>query len=411
MLNRKRRNALAGGVLALSLVAAGCGDDDEPDTSATTAATETTEAEAPTTTSGGGATTSSGGATTTRPAGGSTTSSGGATTSGGSTGGAYTPPDSIPSVTLNGSGATFPETFYLEAIGGFSEEYGDVTINYDGTGSGTGREQFAQGVVDFAGTDAPADADDAIPQPFLHFPTVVAPVTVSYNLPDVEEINLTPTVIAEIFQGTITTWNDPAIAADNADVELPDTPITVVVRSDGSGTTQNFTRFLDESVGEGGDGTWTLGSGSTVEWPGSPQAAEGSGGVTQAIGSTDGAIGYVDLSDSSEAGLGQASVQNSSGEFVAPTLEATSTAVEGVEIADDLTFFAGNSSAPGAYPIAAQTWIIAYESYSDPNTAEAVKAFLYYLLTDGQEQAEAIDYAPLPPELAERAIAQLSRIS
>jgi phosphate transport system substrate-binding protein len=241
----------------------------------------------------------------------------------------------------------------------------------------------------------------------LYFPTVVAPITVSFNVSGVDSLSLSPATIAGIFQRTITNWNDPAIAAENADATLPDLAITVVHRSDSSGTTGNFTKFLEKSVGTDAGGIWTLGTDSTIEWPADTQAGEGNSGVAQVITSTDGAIGYVDLSDATDAGLTFASIQNKAGEFVEPTLEGASAAAEGAEINDNLTYSAIWADGAAAYPITAQTWIIAYKVQPDAAKAEALKAFITFILTDGQDLAAEVNYAPLPGELDTKALAQL----
>ena len=314
---------------------------------------------------------------------------------------------------VTGSGATFPAGFYGEAIADLQEINSDLVVEYGGGGSGKGRTDLAEGLVTFAGTDSPVKDEDlaSVSGEFVYVPTVIAPITVSYHLDDVDTLNLTPETIAGIFQLTITSWNDPAIAAANPDVELPDEDVVVVRRADSSGTTDNFTRFLDAAVGEGGDGTWTLGSGSDVEWPEGTQAGDGNGGVAQIIGDTPGAIGYVDLSDAVASGFTFANVQNAHGEFVAPTLEATTIAASAVELHEDGTFFAGWSPAEGAYPIAAQTWIIAYVDQPDAETAAALRYFLTYLLSaEGQALAEAIDYAPLPDNVRALAEANVAAI-
>ncbi len=317
------------------------------------------------------------------------------------------------SATLNASGATFPQAFYEEQIAAFQKDASDVTINYGGGGSGKGRQDLADQVTDWAGSDAPvADAD--LPKfkggDILYFPTVLAPITLSYNLDGVDKLQLTPAVVAKIFQRQITNWNDPAIKADNPDATLPDQAITVAVRADGSGTTDNFTKFLDASVGSGGDGTWTLKSGSTVQWPADVQAAQGNSGVAQIISSTPGAIGYVDLSDAKAANLQFASVQNKAGKFIEPTLDATSAAAENIEVKPNLTFFTGWADGDASYPIAAQTWIIVYKNQTDKAKGEATKAFINYVLTEGQDSAADIDYAKLPDSLKQQAIAQLDQI-
>ncbi len=314
---------------------------------------------------------------------------------------------------LNASGATFPKAFYEEMIANFTEAHGTVTINYLGGGSGKGRQDLADQIVDWAGTDGTIKDED-LPKfkggDVLYFPTVVAPITVSYNL-DIDGLKLSPTTIAKIFQREITVWNDPAIAADNAGVTLPDTPIVVVHRSDSSGTTGNFTKFLEKSVGKDAGGIWKLGTDSTVEWSPDTQAAEGNSGVAALVKSTVGAIGYVDLSDATDAGLKFASVQNKAGQFVAPTLEAASAAAAGAEINDDLTFSAIWADGDASYPITAQTWIIAYAKQTDQAKADSLKAFLSYLLTDGQKAAAEINFAPLPAELANKALAHVADLT
>lgn len=314
---------------------------------------------------------------------------------------------------LNASGATFPKAFYEEAIANFTTAHKSVTINYLGGGSGKGRQDLADQIVDFAGTDGTIKEEDLAGYKggaVLYFPTVVAPITVSYNL-DVEGLKMTPATIAKIFQREVTNWNDPAIAADNAGVTLPDTPIVVVHRSDSSGTTGNFTKFLEKAVGKDAGGVWKLGTDSTVEWSPDTQAAEGNSGVAGIIKSTAGAIGYVDLSDAVDAELKFASVQNKAGQFVGPTLEGASAAAAGAEIKDDLTYSAIWADGDTSYPITAQTWIIAYAKQTDQAKADSLKAFLSYILTDGQKVAGDVHFAPLPAELANRALAQVAALT
>ncbi len=383
----KRRHQFLVGAIALSLIAAACGSDDS---GSTTAAPETTAA----------------------AAGGTETTAGSESTSASAT------DVDLASLSgeLNGSGATFPKVFYDEAIAELSVLAPDLTINYGGGGSGKGRTDLQSEVVDFAGTDSTVKEEDLAKfngGEFVYVPTVVAPITVSYNLSDVEELQLSPATIAKIFQTEITTWNDPAIAADNEGVDLPDTTITVVHRADGSGTTDNFAKFLEASVGAEGTaeaGVWNLGTGSELEWPSGTLAGDGNSGVAQLITQTDGAIGYVDLGDAVASNLVYASVQNKEGEFVYPTVEATSAAAAGAEINDDLTFFVGWADGAEAYPIAAQTWIIAYTTHEDAETAANLRGFLTYLLTDAQELAPELGYAPLPEELQAKALENIAKI-
>ncbi|MCB0981685.1 MAG: substrate-binding domain-containing protein, partial [Ilumatobacter sp.] len=179
---------------------------------------------------------------------------------------------------------------------------------------------------------------------------------------------------------------------------------------DGSGTTKNFTTFLDRAAGPDASGIWTLGAGDTGEWPADTQAGEGNGGVAQIITSTVGAIGYVDLSDATDAGLNMALVQNSSGNYVGPTVEGASAAAGGAEINDNLTYSAIWADGADAYPITAQTWIIVYKVQPDAEKGMLIKAFLEYVLTDGQDLAGSVSFAPLPAELQQMAIDQLDQL-
>jgi phosphate transport system substrate-binding protein len=309
--------------------------------------------------------------------------------------------------TLNGSGATFPKAFYEEAIAGFAGVAKGVTVNYNGTGSGQGKKDLAAGTSDWAGTDSlVADADKAtFKGPFLYFPTVAAPITVSFNLSGVKSLNLSATTLAKIFSGSVTTWNDPSIAADNAGAALPSTKITVAVRSDGSGTTSNFSKFLAAAAPE----AFTLTAGDTVAWP-NAQSAKGNAGVAQIVKATNGAIGYVDLSDAVASGLTFAAIGNKDGKFVQPTLEGASAALAGATINADLTYSTLNAAGADSYPITAGTYIIVYSSISNPTQASAIRGWINYLLTEGQTLAPEVDFAPLPTALRDKAIAQIASI-
>jgi phosphate transport system substrate-binding protein len=316
----------------------------------------------------------------------------------------------LATTSLSGSGSTFQKGFNDVAIGYFRQQQKSVSIGYQAVGSGQGRTDFANKVVDFAGTDAPYAAGTAPSTPFLYFPTVVAPITVSYNVSGLAKLRLSADTIAKIFEGRITQWNDPSIKAENPKAKLPSTKITVVHRSDGSGTTQNFTLFLTKAAGA----TWTLGTGSTVQWPASTQGASGNGGVAQLVKSTDGAIGYVDFSDAVAGRLTYASIKNASGAYVAPTAKAASAALKGLTINPDLTFDPINASAAAAYPITAPTWIIAYATQTDPKKGKALKAFLTFIYgtgaNQGQKLAATVDYAPLPKSVLKKATAQIAKI-
>ena len=325
------------------------------------------------------------------------------------TAGASTPSAAakLKQATLNGDGSTFQYGFNQVVIGGFKQAQPSVTINYQPNGSGQGRTDFVNKTVDFAGTDAPYKATDPQPPaPFFYFPTVVAPITVSYNLSGVKGLKLSADTIAKIFQGTITTWNDAAIAAENPKLKLPSTKITVVHRSDGSGTTANFTSFLVKAAPT----TWTLGSGSTVQWPAGTQGANGNTGVSTLVKTTDGAIGYVDFSDAVASELSYAAIKNSSGKYIVPSLVSASAAADGATINPDLTFDPINAPGPAAYPITSPTWDIVYVTQTDANKGNAIKGFLNYIYSEGQALAKSVDYAPLPKKLLNQARTQVRKI-
>jgi phosphate transport system substrate-binding protein len=308
---------------------------------------------------------------------------------------------------LKASGASFPDAYYQEVISGFQEQAPNLTINYNATGSGTGKKQFGQGLTDFAGTDSTVKEDDGVPaDSFLYVPTVAAPITVSYHLQGVDKLQLSPETVAGIFSTTIKTWNDPKIAADNPGVTLPSTAITVAHRSDGSGTTSNFTKYLAAAAPD----SWKLGSGDTVAWPASTQGGEKNTGVAQIISQTDGAVGYVDLSDATEAKLTFAAIKNKDGQFVEPTLEATTAALNGAEVKEDLTYDPLNAAGAESYPITAPTYLLVKVKYDDAAKRDAVKGFVRYLLTDGQALAKEVNFAALPDELKAKALAQLDKV-
>ena len=340
---------------------------------------------------------------TSAPSGGSTGDTGTATSGGGS---------ANLSGTLNGSGSTFQLSFQQAAIQAFKSVQSGLTVNYGGGGSGKGRTDLASGTVNFAGSDSTIPSKEAsnfTGKTVLYFPVVIGPITLSYNLSGVSNLKLDATVIAGIFSGKITKWNDPAITALNSGTSLPSTPITIAVRSDSSGTTQNFSLYLEKAAGS----AWTLGSSSTIKWPSAARAGSGNPGVASIIKSTPGAIGYVDYADAKASGLTFASVKNSSGDYVAPSPTAASAAGNGITIAPNLTFAAVDSPNASAYPITYQSWDLVYEMQPNANDVALLKAYIGYLIspTGGQALLGNLGYAPLPSGLQQMAQAQLSKIT
>jgi len=310
--------------------------------------------------------------------------------------------------TLNGSGSSFQLTFQQTAIQNFRSIQSGMTVNYGGGGSGKGRTDLAGNVVQFAGSDSPIPAAETANfkgKTVLYFPVVIGPITMSYNLSGVSSLKLDAPVIADIFQAKITKWNDPKITALNPGVKLPSTSIVIARRSDSSGTTANFSQFLVDAAPN-----WKLGSSSTISWPATSQGGSGNGGVAQIVKSTAGAIGYVDYSDAKAAGLTYASVKNKDGNYVAPSVQSATTAADNSTINPDLTFSAIWAPGAGSYPITYQSWDLVYQKQSSTNTTKMLKAYIGYLLGDGQKLLPGLNYAPLPTSLDEKAKAQLSKI-
>ncbi len=311
--------------------------------------------------------------------------------------------------TLRGSGATFPNPLYQTWIQVYKNVNSNVTISYQSVGSGQGIRDFIGYLVDFGGTDSvipsqrlASEAPDA-----LHVPMVMGAVVPTYNLPGVE-LRFTPEMLAGIYLGDIKRWNDPRIASANPGVRLPNTAITVVRRSDSSGTTSVWTDYLSKVSTE-----WRkeVGSGTTVKWP-VGVGAPGNPGVASTVKNTVGAVGYVELIFALANKLPVPPVQNAAGKFITPSLESTSAAAAGVDLPDDLRVSITNSANPDAYPIAAFTWIlIRQNTYTDAAKAQALTDFLYWALTDGTGAVTRLGYAPLPQEVRFKSIEQLRKVT
>jgi phosphate transport system substrate-binding protein len=310
--------------------------------------------------------------------------------------------------TLNASGSTFQLTFQQTAIQSFKSIQPSMTVNYGGGGSGKGRTDLASGVVQFAGSDSPIPSDEASSfkgKTVLYFPVVIGPITMSYNLSGVTGLKLDPAVIADLFQGKITKWNDPAITALNPGLKLPSTPVVIARRSDSSGTTANFSQFLVDSAPN-----WKLGTSSTINWPATSRGGNGNGGVAQIVKTTAGAIGYVDYSDAKASGLSYASVKNKDGNYVAPSIAGATAAADNATVAPNLTFSSVWTPGATSYPITYQSWDLVFQKQSSANTTKMLKAYIGYLLGDGQKLLPQLNYAPLPASLDQKAVAQLSKI-
>jgi len=307
------------------------------------------------------------------------------------------------SVDLTGAGATFPYPIYSKWFSDYAAKAG-VRINYQSIGSGGGIRQLSEQTVDFGASDAPmSDAELAKAKggKVLHFPMVLGAVVVTYNLPTVQKsLKLSGAVLADIFLGKITKWNDPRIAALNAGVALPAKDILVVHRSDGSGTTFIFTDFLTK-VSPAWSGR--PGNGKEVQWP-VGLGGKGNEGVAGQVRQIAGAIGYVELAYARQNKLAYAELQNAAGAYVAPTIEAITEAASAAasKLGKDTDYRVSIVNAPGkkAYPISSFTWLLVYEKMADAAKAKKLAEFMKYAFTDGQKSAPALDYAPLPNNVA-----------
>jgi phosphate transport system substrate-binding protein len=314
-------------------------------------------------------------------------------------------------VLVNGAGATFPYPIYSKWFDEFHRLHPGMQINYQSIGSGGGIRQVTEGTVDFGATDGPMTDEQlaSAPKPLLHLPTVLGAVVPTYNLPSVGKLRFTPEILAGIFLGKITKWNDPAFAEANPGVALPDSAIVPVHRSDGSGTTYVFTDYLSKvspawakKVGRGTAANWPVGLGG-----------KGNEGVAGLIRQTPDSIGYVELIYAQQTKLPVASVRNRAGSFVEPTLDSVTAAAAAAaaNMPADFRVSITDAVAPDAYPIASFTWLLIPTRIEDPAKGKAITSFLEWMLADGQKYAKDLGYAPLPASVIAQEQKALSKIT
>jgi phosphate transport system substrate-binding protein len=299
------------------------------------------------------------------------------------------------SLLVNGAGATFPYPLYSKWFSEYNKLHPDVRLNYQSIGSGGGIQQFTAGTVDFGASDAPLTDEQIARAPdVVHIPTVLGAVVITYHaaLPG---LRLTPQLLAGIFLGRITRWNDPALAAVNPGVPLPDAAIAVIHRSDGSGTTYVFTNYLAKVSPE-----WKsrVGNSTSVKWP-VGLGGKGNEGVTGLVKQTPGSIGYVELAYANQNKLPLAELQNRDGVFLKPTLESTSEAAAGVAMPADYRVSITDAAGKKAWPIASFTYLLVHRDARDRAKGEAVVRFLWWAVHQGQHFAAPLDYAPLPAQV------------
>jgi phosphate transport system substrate-binding protein len=309
-------------------------------------------------------------------------------------------------VAITAAGASFPAPLYQRWFQDFNKINPKVQINYQSVGSGAGVEQFTKGTVDFGASDTGMKDDEIAKVPadkgVILLPMTAGSIVIGYNLPELTEpLKLPRDVYTEIFAGKITKWNDPKIAAANPGAKLPDQAITVVHRSDGSGTTAVFTKHLSAISP---DWKSTVGDGKTVEWPktGTFVGAKGNEGVTAQVLQTAGGIGYVEYGYAKNNNLKFASLQNKAGTFVVPSDESASAALATVPLPENLRAFIEDPEGAQSYPIVTYTWMLVPKTVSDPNKAKAIEAMVEYGLNEGQKVSSELGYVPLPQNVKEK---------
>jgi len=316
------------------------------------------------------------------------------------------------SVSLQGAGATFPNPLYQKWLSEYGNLHPNVKIDYQSIGSGGGIKQLKEQTVDFGASDAPMKDEDlkSAPGEILHIPTVLGAVVITYNLEGVKQsLRFSPEVVADIFLGKIKKWNDPKIAADNPGLTLPANDVTVVHRSDGSGTSAVFTDYLSKVSTEWKD---KVGSGTSPSWP-TGIGGKGNEGVTGQVKNTPNTIGYIELAYAVKNNLPVAQIKNASGNFIEPTIDAVTAAASAsaANMPDDLRISITNAAGPQAYPISSYTYVLVYKNQKDGAKGKALVDFLWWGIHDGENFAKELQYAPLPADIVKKAEAKIGSVT
>ncbi|MBN8709642.1 MAG: phosphate ABC transporter substrate-binding protein PstS [Verrucomicrobia bacterium 61-8] len=309
---------------------------------------------------------------------------------------------------LSGAGASFPAPLYQRWAAEYNKVNPSVQVNYQSVGSGAGVKQFTQGTVDFAASDA-AMSDEEIAKVkngVVMIPATAGSIVIAYNLPGVTDLKLSRDAYAGIFLGKVSKWNDPIITKDNPGVNLPNLPINVAYRSDGSGTTFVFTKHLSAISKEFAD---TVGGDKSVQWP-VGVGGKGNEGVTALIKQSPGTVGYVEYGYAVNNGLATAQLQNKAGNFIKASDESGAATLASVELPENLRIWPEDPAGAQDYPIATFTWLLLYKQYADAAKLKALKEFVTYGLTDGQKFAGELGYIPLPAPVVAKAKAALESV-
>ncbi len=310
---------------------------------------------------------------------------------------------------LNAGGATFPYPIYSKWFSEYNKLHPDVQINYQSIGSGGGIRQVLAGTLDFGASDGPMSDDQLASAKFkiLHIPTVLGAVVPAYNIPGVTaELKFSPDVLADIYLGKITSWNDPRIAKQNPGVNLPAQTIVPVHRSDGSGTTYIFTDYLSKVSPEWKD---SVGKGTSVSWKGG-MGGKGNEGVAGYVRNIQGSIGYVELIYAVQNKIPYGTVKNAAGNYVKATLESTTAAAASAKMPPDFRVSITNAPGKDTYPIASFTWLLIPQPSKDAKKGQVIKDFLTWMSTEGQKMTEQLSYAPLPKNVVDMETAVIKNL-
>ncbi len=319
------------------------------------------------------------------------------------------PSKNLEPIVINGAGATFPAAIYLRWFAAYNQIDSQVQVNYQPVGSAAGVKQFINNTVDFGGSDTGLSEKEfsQVAKGAIAIPVTAGCIVLGYNLPNVKVLKLSRQVYTDIFLGKITKWNDPAIAKINPEQKLPNLQIALIHRSDGSGTTEIFTRHLSAISSE-----WQskVGSGKTVQWL-AGTGTKGNEGITAQIIQTPGAIGYIEFAYAKLNKISGALLENHSGKYIESSLEATAKAIATIELDQNLIGFTPDPKEINAYPIASYSWILIYKQYEDAQKAQALKKVLLWALTDGQKFSEELGYVQLSSQVVAKAQAALANLS
>jgi phosphate transport system substrate-binding protein len=326
-----------------------------------------------------------------------------------------TPTADVGSGQLQGAGATFPEPYYTKAFYAYNQHYSQVSVNYQAIGSGGGIQAFTKNTVDFGASDVPMTATEIAgaggPDTLVQLPTIIGVVAIAYNLPGMDNVQLDGTTLANIYLGTIKKWNDPAIMALNSGKSLPNTDITVVHRADSSGTSYGFTDYLSKVSP---DWKSKVGTAKAPAWPAGIGGNQNAG-VGQAVKTTEGAIGYVELAYVIQSSLQYASVKNSAGKYVKASLDGATAAASSLTGVSPTNFSITNAPGDKAYPIVSYSWVILRKDQTDATKGKAVVNLFKWVVQSGYNDSlvngKTLEYASLPTETQTFALNQLKTIT